>query len=142
MVDKKTSAARRTAVKKMAYPAAALSVWGSPIVQSVLLPVHAETTFICEPVAIPGRWQLEVLGPAASTSEITFFSDGSVDHSFVNAWQFGNGEFQMTQGTTWEFIGSFSACDTLSGIYVNVFTIPVLGNVIVRQGTWYAVKLR
>ncbi len=141
MVDKKTGTARRTAVKKITYPAAAMSVWSSPLVQSVFLPAHAQITFVCEPVTIPGRWRLEVLGPATSTSEIAFNSDGSVDHSYISAWQFDNDEFGMTQSATWVFSGAFTDCNTLSGTYINVFTIPILGNVIIRRGNWSAFKL-
>ena len=109
--------------------------------QSLMLPAHAQTSCVCGPDDIPGRWQLEVLGPAASSSEIVFFSDGSADHNYINAWQFSNAEFRMTQGTRWVFIGSCATCYVLSGSYVNIFTIPILGNVIVRKGDWFASRI-
>lgn len=115
MFDKQTPAIRRKAIKKTVCTGVLSTAWGAPVVQSILLPVHAQTSHICLAQDIPGTWQLEVLGPAASSSEIIFFSDDSVDHSIVNAWQFTNDEFWMTRGSTWIFTGSFGTCESLSG---------------------------
>jgi len=116
-------------------------------VQSVILPAHAQTTEaipspVCTADDIPGSWQLEILGTAASSSEMTLYADGSVDHDFINAWQYEDGQLSLTQGSTWVLLGTFGSdsrdCDLLSGTYLNVFTIPILGNAIIRQGDWTA----
>lgn len=110
------------------------------MVQSVLLPAHAQTS-MCIREDIVGHWHLELKGVAASTREISLFDDGSANSDIANAWQFRAGNFLMTRGTTWRFEGSFSACDFLAGTYINIFTIPIIGNLVVREGTWQATKL-
>lgn len=143
MNDKPMRSARRTAIKKIVFPAAVLPVWILPVVHSVLLPVHAQASLcVLDDIHdILGKWQLEMFEPVASVSEFTLFSDGSVEHEFLNAWQYSGGEFRMTQGTTWVLTGSLVSCNALSGTYVNIFTLPIIGNVIVRQGDWVASKL-
>lgn len=133
-------AQRRKAIAKIAYPGAIVSAWSSPIVQSVLLPVHAQMS-LCTREDIPGSWQLELFGVAASIREIAFFDDGTVQHAFLNQWQFSNDALQITQGFTWRLSGAFRACDTLWGTYVNTFVNPVIGNIIVRRGDWLAQKV-
>jgi len=144
MPNKQHQPARRYFLKKLSPPLAGLTAWSLPLVQSVILPAHAQTTEsvpVCTVDDIPGTWQLELLGTAASSSEITLYVDGSADHAFINAWQYSDGQLMMTQGSTWVLMGAFGDCDTLSGTYLNVFTIPVLGNVIIRQGDWIASRL-
>lgn len=109
---------------------------------SVVLPVHAQTSAEnCTRDDIPGTWQLEIFGQAATNSQITFHADGSADHSFINAWGFANEQLIMTQGIMWVMTGTFGGCKVLSGTYINIFTVPPLGNVIVRRGDWTANKL-
>ena len=140
MSNPQKRAQRRKAIGKIVYPGAIATAWASPIVQSVLLPVHAQMSQ-CTRGDVLGRWQLELLGVASSIREITFFDDGSLQHTFLNQWQFSNDALQITQGFTWLLSGTFSACDTLSGTYVNTFVNPIIGNVIVRRGDWIARKL-
>lgn len=131
---------RRKAISKIVYPVAIGSAWASPIVQSILLPAHAQMSQ-CTRGDVVGRWQLELMGVAASSREITFFDDGALQHAFLNQWQFSNDTLQITQGFTWLLSGTFSTCDALSGTYVNTFVNPIIGNVIVRRGDWVAQKL-
>ena len=142
MANRQELLIRRGAVKKIVFSSGLFSAWSLPVVQAITLPVHAQMSS-CTPGAmddIPGQWQLEVFGAAAAISNLIFYEDGTVDHSFVNAWQYSGSEFRMTQGTRWVFTGVYTGCETLSGTYVNVFTIPVLGNVVVRRGNWLASK--
>ena len=143
MREQLASGRRRDLLKLTALPA----VWSLPLVQSVVLPAHAQTTDVvpawrCSADDIPGIWQLEILGAAASSSEMTLYADGSVDHDFINAWQYKDAQLSLTQGSTWMLLGTFDtdarACDRLSGTYFNVFSIPILGNVIIREGDWTA----
>jgi len=136
-------ATRRLAVRNVALSGMSVSVWSSPVVRSILLPAHAQTSSCVQGSVgdIPGKWRLELFGPAASTGEIYFHEDGSVDHTFINAWQFSNQEFRMTQGTRWVFTGVYGACGTLSGTYTHIFPNPLVGNIIVRRGDWQALKL-
>ncbi len=131
---------RRASIKQLAMPSLYLSAWCVPTVKSAMLPVHAQTSG-CMRDDILGRWQLELFGLAASSREITFAADGTVMHAYLNRWQFANDELQITQGLTWALTGSFVSCDSLSGTYVNIFTNPILGNLIVRRGDWQAFKI-
>ena len=137
---KQAEPGRRTALKQIILPSAGLTVWSVPVVQSVLLPAHAQAS-MCAREDIVGHWHLELKGAAASTRELEFFDDGSASSDLVNAWQYRAGNFQMTRGSAWKFEGRFSACDFLAGTYVNIFTIPIIGNLIVREGAWQATKL-
>ena len=143
MSNQKTPTSRRAAIKKLLLPGSVAVSWTSPIVQSVILPAHAQASSrLCTREDVLGNWRIELFGLAASVREITFSSDGSVAHVIYNRWQFTNDELQITQGITWVLTGTFSSCDSLSGTYVNTFTNPLLGNVIIRQGDWRATKLR
>jgi hypothetical protein len=142
--DTPTQAQRRAAAKKIVFPFAALTVWSLPVVQTVVLPAHAQTSqpVVCTREDVLGRWQMELFGVAASTAEMVFHDDGKVDHTVINAWQFVDGQLQMTQGTTWIMMGEFGAsCDIMTGTYLNLFTLPLFGNVIIRNGDWRARKL-
>ncbi len=112
------------------------------MVQAVMLPAHAHTSFeVCTGADVVGRWRMELSGIAAATKEITFFDDGSTDQSFVPVWQFSDGKLTMAQGITWLLSGSFNGCDELTGSYVNTLVIPPLGNIVIRRGNWIATRL-
>lgn len=147
---------RRSALLRTAGSlGAGLAVWSMPVVRSVLLPVHAQTSAaptgdgqdneaqapVCIREDIIGRWQLTLFGVAASTSEIQFNADGTAEHELINLWQYVDGELQMMRGTVWLLTGRFSGCSTLAGDYLNIFTNPLLGNLIIREGEWVAVKV-
>ena len=140
MEDNQAPIRRRDAVKRIALPPVYISAWSTPLVHTVLLPAHAQTSG-CAEENIVGRWQLELFGLAASVREINFLADGSVTHAYLNRWRYVNNELQITQGLTWVLSGSFASCATLSGTYVNIFTNPILGNLIVRRGDWQALKI-
>ena len=134
--------ARRNACEKILGRLSMASVWSTPVVQSIMLPVHAQTSSeVCVRADIVGRWKIELFGPAASVKDVTFYSDGTTDQSFIPVWQFSEGELTMAQGFTWLLTGAFNGCDELTGNYVNTIVIPPLGNIVVRRGSWIASRL-
>lgn len=139
VVDNQRRGVLKAATRKAVMPAAIATVWVSPLVQTVLLPVHAQTS-TCSRADIPGRWQLELFGIASQSQEINLLDNGTAEHAFLNAWQFTDGTLYIIQGFTWALNGGFESCNVMSGSYTNTIVNPILGNIIIRRGEWRAVK--
>jgi len=136
---------RRKLIQRSLSVAAPALVWSAPVVHSVVLPAHAQTSMLpvlCAREDIPGIWRFELFGQAASVRTIEFFDDGRTGQDLIANWRYDDDQLTIAQGITWLYNGTFSdnmnSCEQMTGTYANTVVIPPLGNIVIRRGEWQA----
>ena len=116
------------------------SQWVKPVVSSILLPVHGQTS-MCNELDLAGRWQFTQathLIPAYQPF-VDLFTDGSTSDA-SSMWGITNGEFWLFQDVSdFRFRAPVTSdCNNLSGTSTTAFTFPPFN--LPENGTWSAVK--
>ena len=125
--------------KKILVPGVVLTVWHKPIVNTVVLPSHGQTS-VCTSADALGSWRLEIFDyQEPNIRTITLLEGGTTDTSFIHEWSVSpDGTFSMSQDLNdWRFTGTFSAgCTELSGTYSTIN----FEDASIDTGTWQATK--
>jgi len=116
------------------------SSWVKPVVRSVILPAHAQTSG-CDMIDLVGTWRFTSATHAVPALNPTFelFSDGSTS-DLASTWSLNSAEFVLRQDVS-DFVFTDPlarnfGCDILSGTSTTVFTETLPEN-----GTWTAERV-